>query len=268
VDGRRPLVALAPDESQGTLEITGGENSSITLNGLLLAETQIKVTGKLGHLYLRHCTLLPGLKTDPGGTATLGDLPAIIVDEGNTVIEITDCIIGPLYVGPDVRVRLRNSIVDSGRESAVALAHTSGSDAGGRWRIENSTIHGVVAAGVMELASNTIFVGDQVRVQRHQEGCVRFCWLPGTADAPRRYRCLPNDDAPDVRPVFTSTRYGDAAYFQLSQNCSEEIRRGADDGSEIGVFHDLFQPQREDYLRARLKEYLRFGLDAGIFYAS
>ena len=70
VDGRRPLVVLAPGGSQGTIEITGGENSSLTLNGLLLAETQITVTGKLGHLYLRHCTLLPGLKTDHGGMAT------------------------------------------------------------------------------------------------------------------------------------------------------------------------------------------------------
>jgi hypothetical protein len=36
----------------------------------------------------------------------------------------------------------------------------------------------------------------------------------------------------------------------------------------MGVFHDLFQPQREAYLRARLQEYLRFGLEAGVFHAS
>jgi hypothetical protein len=36
----------------------------------------------------------------------------------------------------------------------------------------------------------------------------------------------------------------------------------------MGVFHDLFQPQRESNLRTRLKEYLRLGLDAGIFYVS
>ena len=36
----------------------------------------------------------------------------------------------------------------------------------------------------------------------------------------------------------------------------------------MGAFHDLYQPQREINLRVRLDEYLRFGLEAGIFYAS
>ena len=43
---------------------------------------------------------------------------------------------------------------------------------------------------------------------------------------------------------------------------------GADDEGEMGVFHDLYQPQREANLRVRLEEYLRFGLEAGIFYTS
>jgi hypothetical protein len=36
----------------------------------------------------------------------------------------------------------------------------------------------------------------------------------------------------------------------------------------MGAYHDLFEPQRETNLRVRLAEYLRFGLEAGIFYAS
>ena len=36
----------------------------------------------------------------------------------------------------------------------------------------------------------------------------------------------------------------------------------------MGAFHDLLQAQRETNLRVRLNEYLRFGLDAGIVYAS
>ena len=36
----------------------------------------------------------------------------------------------------------------------------------------------------------------------------------------------------------------------------------------MGAFHYLFQPQRETNLRVRLDEYLRFGLEAGIFYAT
>ncbi len=48
----------------------------------------------------------------------------------------------------------------------------------------------------------------------------------------------------------------------------KSIRQGADDGGEMGVLHALFQPQRETNLRIRLDEYLRFGLHAGIFYAT
>ena len=51
-------------------------------------------------------------------------------------------------------------------------------------------------------------------------------------------------------------------------SCPAQIRAGADDEAEMGAFHNLFQPQRETNLRVRLDEYLRFGLEAGIFYDS
>jgi hypothetical protein len=97
---------------------------------------------------------------------------------------------------------------------------------------------------------------------------VRFSYLPAGSKVPRRYHCQPKneDDAQRVQPVFTSLRYGDGAYCQLSPFCSAEIREGAEDGSEMGVFHDLYLPQRVSNLRAQLNEYLRFGLEAGIFY--
>lgn len=43
---------------------------------------------------------------------------------------------------------------------------------------------------------------------------------------------------------------------------------GGDDGSEMGAFHDLFNPQREINLRSGLEEYLRVGLEAGVFHAT
>ena len=44
-------------------------------------------------------------------------------------------------------------------------------------------------------------------------------------------------------------------------------RRGADDESEMGVYHDLFQPQREANLRTRLDEFTPAGMTAGLFFA-
>jgi len=109
-----------------------------------------------------------------------------------------------------------------------------------------------------------------VLADRRQEGCVRFSYLPPGSRTPRRHRCQPPEeaDAPRVRPVLTSEHYPDAAYGQVDRRTADEIRRGADDESEMGVLHPLFQPQRAAYLEARLDDYLRFGLEAGFFFAS
>ena len=97
---------------------------------------------------------------------------------------------------------------------------------------------------------------------------MRFSFVPSGSVTPRRFHCIPDAAHPTALPQFTSLRYGDAAYGQLRQITDGTIRSGADDGSEMGVLHDLFQPQRETNLGIRLDEYLRFGLHAGIFYAS
>ncbi len=106
----------------------------------------------------------------------------------------------------------------------------------------------------------------EVCVARRQMGCVRFSWvLPGSR-VPAAFHCEPalSGDPDRVIPRFTSTRYGTPGYAQLAPWCPDEIRRGAEDGSEMGAFHDLFQPQREDNLRSRLDEYTPAGTDAGV----
>ena len=66
-----------------------------------------------------------------------------------------------------------------------------------------------------------------------------------------------------IVPVFVSRAYGTAGYAQLAATCADEIRRGGDNESEMGVFNLLFAPQREDNLRTAMAEQLRFGLEAG-----
>ncbi|MDD4447231.1 MAG: hypothetical protein PHN61_06095 [Methanothrix sp.] len=134
-------------------------------------------------------------------------------------------------------------------------------------------------------ASNSIFMG-KVTVKQRQDGCVRFSYLPYDSPSPRRFRCQPDlaiaakkealgRDLSDeekkavknrLRPAFTSVHYGDPGYVQLSFASAKEVRTGAEDGSENGVFGILEQPLREANLKAALEEYMRFGLEAGIFY--
>jgi len=146
----------------------------------------------------------------------------------------------------------------------------------------NSTRATVLGSTVVDRieASNSVFIG-LLTVTRRQEGCVRFSHVPAGSTTPRRFRCQPDLALAGVSttaaidrvrarltPVFTSRAYGDPGYGQLGRGVAVEIRTGAEDGSEMGVFCHVKQPQRESNLSIRLDEYLPVGLDAGIVYVT
>ena len=259
-DGHRPTIILGEE-----LEIEGG--SEVMLNGLLIVGGALKVSGNLRRLRLLHCTLVPGISLKPNGEPEKGSEPSLKIEAEGVEVEIDRCILGGMQIEAGSKAHITDSILDATNASNAAYAAKNGP--GGWLRIENSTVIGSVNADVLELGSNTIFLG-KVTARRKQEGCVRFSYLPLDSEVPRRHRCHPENEseAGRVRPQFTSLRYGDPDYCQLGRWCAAEIRRGADDESEMGAFHDLFAPQREANLRAQLDEYLRFGLEAGILYAT
>jgi hypothetical protein len=257
-------------------------------------------------LRLRHCTLVPGLALTQGGDPVPPIQPSsVIVDPANIIVEIDSCIIGGLRCAPGVAVEIANSIVDATAFNRVAFAYVDEKSAGGTLTIENSTVIGKVHTARLDLASNVLFMAHRdpdderwshpVISDQNQQGCVRFCFVPLDSIVPRRYRCQPDlavtaaltaADVPKgslsnvkrlaittavqerVRPAFTTLRYGQPGYCQLGSSCPVEIRTGAEDESEMGAFHDVFAPHRESNLKIRLHEYLRFGLEAGIFYAT
>jgi hypothetical protein len=290
--GRR-LTVRAGDKRRPTLVLGGpwtaeGEAGELTLDGLLLtgdplspqdlADAPLRTGAGLARLRLRHCTLVPGVTLNADGGPRQASTPSLVV-EGTTLVEIDHCVVGGLRAGPDARVRVAGSIVDATAEAGVAYAAPADDGPGGPLRLVNCTVIGKVHADLLELASNTIFLAAlagadpwpaPVRARRRQQGCVRFCYVPPGSRVPRRFRCLPaaEADAARVRPVLSSARYGRPEYGQLSPHCAPEVRRGGDDEAEMGAFHDLYQPQREAHLRARLEEYLRFGLEAGVFFAT
>ena len=291
---RRPVLVPAAD-----MLVFGGENAEVTLNGFLISGGCLRVPvqdnqnnpNRLRLLRLRHCTLLPGKSPAIRGVAPQPATPRLVIESPNTIVEVEASIIGGIRAVSEAQVRIEGSIVDATDQTAVAYAGLSGVEAGAPLQIENSTVIGQVHTLRLDLASNTIFVA-QVLAEQLQQGCVRFSYLSPKSLVPRYYNCQPYlalaqrarelglaavSDLPDVerqvilaalKPGFTSTRYGDPGYCQLSTSCAVEIKTGAEDQAEMGAFHDLYQPQREASLRARLDEYLRFGLEAGIFYAS
>lgn len=277
---KRPLLVLA-DEENGMI-IEGEEGSEVTINGLVISHGPLHVRGKLRRLALVHCTLVPGREIDKAGKAQGPALPSLICDSPDTIVEIDHTIAGGLEIRGSARVAIADSIIDAGSARGiayagpVALASTDEDAALDTLSLRNCTIIGRVQTARLELASNTIFYAHYgkkgarpVQVERQQEGCVRFSYLPAGAQAPlRRYHCVQEEAGATgaVGPHFTSLRYGDAGYGQLSRRTGDAILRGADDKAEMGAFHDLFQPQRAANLRLRLEENLRFGFETGIFY--
>lgn len=274
-NGRRPTLVLA-----GDFDINGAAESEVTLNGLLVTGGTVRAGGLLRRLRLCHLTLVPGLALGPGGAPASPDAPAFVAEPAASPaplsVRVERSITGPLRLPADgCELRVTDSLVDApargvGAASAYAIAGSDdGATPGAPLTIERTTVFGRVHVQEIVLASDVIFDGEVVAVRR-QRGCVRFCHVPVGSKTPRRYRCAPATEADSgrVRPHFTSTRYGDPGYGQLGRATPPEIRTGASDESEMGAFHDVFAPQREANLRARLDEYLRFGLEAGVFFAS
>jgi hypothetical protein len=280
-DGMRPFLHL-----NITVNCNEGE-AAFTVNGLLIAGW-LDVNGHV-NLEIKHCTLVPGRElTVDGQPAQPGEASLTVeADSGSPLITITHSIVGSLRlpVGCE-HLTIEDSIVqafhlDGQPLIRAAIAADDTDDGyGPPTTIERSTIYGRVLVRELTLASEVIF-NDKVTAERCQVGCVRFSYVPDESKTPRRYRCQPamalkgvtDEDEEDriktrMKPTYTSTIYSRPEYAQLSLTCAVEIRTGAEDGSEMGVFCHLKQPQREANLRVVLEEYLRFGLEAGIFYVN
>jgi len=217
--------------------------------------------------------------TDSKGVSSSRQFTVIIIDDNPTLaVTLNRSICGPLSLDAAAQVTVVDSIVEAAGSTAISAPDADTS-------IQTSTILGAVgsptASGVRTLeAGNSIF-NAPVFVERRQTGCVRFCYVAPGSRTPRRYRSQPDLALQSVTdfsaqaailarliPLFTSVAYGQPGYAQLSLACAVEIRTGAEDGSEMGAFDFLKQPQRVDNLRASLDEFLRFGMDAGIFFVT
>jgi len=273
------------------LQIKGQEEN--LYDSMVTAATPID--NDLCDVTIRHCTLVPGWSLQCDCEPQRPNDPSLELEYSGARIRIEHSILGAIRTEARERasepqqIQITDSIIDAISEDRIALASSRGAIAYVALKIARSTVIGRVQTHSIELAENTIFNGI-VTVARRGKGCVRFCYVSDASRTPRRYECQPdlvkqavseNDDIANadkaaaieqetdrVRPRFTSFRYGSPSYCQLAERCAEEITRGADDESEMGVFHDLFQPQRAANLRARLDEYTPAGMDAGIVYAN
>ncbi|MFJ5730391.1 hypothetical protein [Streptomyces paradoxus] len=243
------------------------ERPRVVLDGLLVAGRGINVTGAMGAVVVRHSTLVPGWSLEPECAPHSPEEPSIVLDRTTACLQVEHSILGTIEViGDEVSedpldIHIRDSVLDATADDREALSAPDCRHAHAVLHLHRTTVIGEIHTHAVRIAENSVFTG-RLHVARRGLGCLRHCAVPTGSRTPRRHRCQ------DTKPLFTSQRYGTPWYALLSDRCPEEIRRGADDGAETGAFHDLYRPQREDGLRARLAEYTPAGTDAGIFFVT
>lgn len=274
-----------------SLTVFMAASSEFTLDGLMVTGRGLAIRGRQerqpdsvcsARVNLRHCTLVPGWTLDSHCKPSSPNKESLELRNVRARVTIEHSILGPIEVIEDevhsdpIPIEVRDSIVDAMGGDHQSIIGPQGSHAHAVLTVRRSTVFGIVQVHAMKLGENSLFL-DCVHVARRQIGCMRFCYVPSGCRTPRRYNCQPDlvvRDAADaaakareaerVRPQFTARRYGQPAYAQLSVHCAREILEGADDGAEMGAFHDLFQPQRFANLRARLAEFTPVGGEAGV----
>lgn len=282
--------------------------SRLALDGLIVTGRPMHLSGPreqrrqvddcAAEVIIRHCTLVPGWGIDCDCEPRRPAEPSLEVYGLRAKLSIEKSIVGSIQIHEDevatepIALSISDSIIDACGGDKEAIGAPSAAVAHCVLDIRRCTVFGIVAVHAVSLAENCIFT-HCVNVARRQIGCMRFCYVPAGCRTPRRYRCQPDGVAQEakrrieaaggdaamlvreianererVRPQFVSERYGRPAYARLSADIAIEIWRGADDESELGVLHHLYQPQREAHLRARLAEYTPAGMQVGLVFVN
>jgi len=223
----------------------------------------IAIDGVFDQVIIRHCSFDPGGEMARTLPTSVMPIPSVQLEITGAVEEviIEQSIMGPIREAVSAvdlcstaKITVRDSIVQSIIPGTNAI-ETKVAELG----IERSTVFGNVVVDRLE-ASETLIQG-LVQVTDNQHGCFRFSATQDgpTVMLPRQFEShlftpeLPNH-------FFVSRRFGDAGYAQLSQTAPDTIARGAENGSEIGVWSSLLTPIKRDDLKAKVLEFMPFGL--------
>ncbi len=262
--GLRPTL-IGDIEALGTAPSGSLTPGNLVIDGLLI-DGAIGVAASpgegLGCLRLAHLSQVPA----DGGLA-------VAAGNEQMALEIERARLGPVVASGALRsLNAQDSIVDDGG-APQALAILDGPVA-----LKRTTLLG--AADIEQIdASNCIFTAPAI-ARRLQVGCLRFSYVAPGSSLPRRYRCQPDlalkEAAPgeadriraEIVPNFLSEQPEHYGYGLLAALCPREISEGADDGSAMGAYGFLMQPQRRANVAVALDEYLRFGLEAGLIEAT
>jgi len=172
------------------------------------------------------------------------DLPA------GTHVTVSRCETAGLVLAGTGVLTVTDSIVDARPASALEAE-------AGEVVLDRVSVGGEVLVRVLT-ASEVIFDG-RVTVEDRFRGCVRYSRVRADSTLPRVHRVV--SDTP-VRVVSRNRR--DPAWWRLRADCDAAIRRGAENGSEMGAFSLTQLAERMAGFERRLGEFTPVGLVTGI----
>ena len=232
-------------------------NSNITLDGLWVGSkgglaTEIILRGDYECVVIRNCSF------DPGGD---NNIKGEVMHSVKLIIEgrvenlcIESCIMAPVIIrnnGYVEELSISDSIIQSIDPALTAIEVKTG-----RTHIDRSTIFGKVE--VHRLYASEALITREVNVIDTQTGCFRFSAANVKSRLPRPYESYLFEV--DTNHWFTSRRFGDPGFAQLSDTAPDILMSGAENGSEIGVFGNLMNSIKFDGLKTKIDEYMPFGL--------
>jgi hypothetical protein len=232
-------------------------NSNITLDGLWIGAkgntpVEVILRGDYECVIIRNCSF------DTGGSTNIKAEtlhPVKLIIEGRVEsLCIESSIMGPILIRGNGYVEasaVSDSIVQSVDATVNAIEIKTG-----RTHIDRSTIFGQADLHRLE-ASEALFT-HLVNVTDTQNGCFKFSAAPAISRLPHPFESFLFKE--DTNHWFTSRRFGDPGYAQLSDTVPTNIMRGAENGSEMGAFSNQLNPIKFDGLKTKIDEYMPFGL--------
>jgi len=252
---QRPYIILDQD-----LEFTtAGNDASLILDGLWIGSPgnkkfNIVLSGDYQCVIIRNCSIDPGCGTKNVSNEDINGVRILI--RGNVEnFCIQNSICGPVLTQNNGMIEdeiiISDSILQS-RNVAVNALEISSS----KTSLLRTTVFGSVL--VHRLYATDSLITGVVNVTDTQAGCFRFSAAPKSSRLPHPY--LSYLFELDFNHWFGTREFGQPHFAQLSDTAPVEIYRGAENGAEMGVFNNLINAIKFDGLKAKVEEYMPFGL--------